>query len=116
MARINNQAQNGRSLDLNYPLEGIYSPYSLQVESVVLKGLRIHISLQAQHVDVPTEILIGNNTYMQKYSPAAAYLPFYKMPTSTISAGWDLLMHKTLKREWESLVLESFLQPKPRLL
>jgi len=74
VARISNQAQNGRSLDLNYPLEGIYSPYSLQVESVALKGLRIHISLQAQHVDVPTEILVGNNTYTQRYSPAAAYL------------------------------------------
>ena len=74
VARTSNQTHNGHSLDHNYPLEGKYSPYSLQVESITLKGLRVHISLQAKLVDQPTVKRIGNNAYIQRYSPAAAYL------------------------------------------
>lgn len=70
----NNKTVDNTNIDPNFPLEGIFSSYSMFVSDISLKGLRLHITLKAVPVSSTTTVNIAMQKYTLRYSPAAAFL------------------------------------------
>ena len=57
-----------------YPQEGVYRAYTLIFEGVKIVNGEAFVSLDAKPIDKRTTVRVGNNAYLARYSPGAAYL------------------------------------------
>ncbi|MEC8230716.1 MAG: alpha/beta hydrolase, partial [Pseudomonadota bacterium] len=69
-----NRSSENTNIDPNFPLEGIFSSYSIYASTVTLEGLRLHVTLHAVPVNKTTYVDFSQQQYALRYSEGAAFL------------------------------------------
>ena len=69
-----NRSSENTNIDPNFPLEGMFSSYSIYASAVTLEGLRLHVTLHAVPVNKTTYVDFSQQQYALRYSEGAAFL------------------------------------------
>ena len=69
-----NRNSDNTNIDPNFPLEGIFSSFSIYASDISLQGLRLHVTLTAIPTASNKRISFSNQEYALRYSPSAAFL------------------------------------------